>query len=233
MRVAFLLLGLLGSGLLQADDHLVRESTRTYMGRTRPPQRSEVWITEGKVRLQFSRVVSILRHDLGVRWTILTEKNRYLEEPLRTTPQGVKAVRIQEAGFNYEPIYTWRVKDPGTQEVLEGRPCQRLRVEGEADFASESQELWVDRAPGLDMARFFRQVLALELPEDRLALFRGSEPLRTGLVIKSVTTTEPAIAPASVVTSRIIKVEQAEAPAGFYDLPAGCVKVATLEALHQ
>ncbi len=70
------------AALAAADDHILLESRRTYMGRTYPPQTSEIWITADKTYARDGALITIERYDLGKRWRIDTRIKAYLEEDM-------------------------------------------------------------------------------------------------------------------------------------------------------
>ena len=147
--------------LSAADDHLTWSMKRTYMGRTYPPQTSEVWIAESKTYVRDGTVVTITRHDLGKRWILNPRTKKYLEEPLAAPPASPNAppkegkFRIQEYGWDYVPVYEWSVKETGETAVIDGRTCAKIILTGEADFATESRELWIAKDIPIDQNRYF------------------------------------------------------------------------------
>ncbi len=74
-----------------ADDHLLFESRRTYMGRTYPPQTCEIWIAADRTYARDGAVVTIERYDLGKRWRINTRAKAYFWRKPSTTPQKTEA----------------------------------------------------------------------------------------------------------------------------------------------
>jgi hypothetical protein len=236
VRCLMLMSAFSGTLKLMADDHIIREQTRTYMGSTTPPRRSEIWMGEGKIYYLYGSAVTITRYDLKKKWTILPEQKRYLEEPLggesRPAPKGPKTERIQTVGFDYQPEYDWVFRNSGHTEMVDGMNCRLVVLEGEADYAREVREMWVTREAPVDAKRYFQQILQPGLDPKLAAVYRKSADLRNGMVVKSRTVTEPAIAPPVVLESRIVRMEAAPPPAGIYDIPAGFRKVSSLEELY-
>ena len=219
----------------RADDHVVSELRRSYMGRTYPAQPSEVWLGADRTYVRDGAVVIITRTDLGKRWTVLPGRKKYLEEPL---PVPVKdkgpaaPVRLQEYGFDYEPRYEWTVRETADSATLGGLACRKYVVRGDAEYAEEVREMWVTESPPIDAKAYFERVVKPGLDPAWAKIYEHHGALRRGLVMKSVTATEPAIAPTTVVEVLVTKLETSAPPAGIYDLPSGLRKVATRAELY-
>ncbi len=226
---------LLAAGTGRADDHVASELRRSYMGRTYPVQPSEVWLGADRTYVKDGPVVIITRADLGKRWVVLPGRKKYLEEtlPLPAERQARPApVRLQEYGFDYEPRYEWAVRETAGTVSVGGLPCRKFIARGDAEYAEEVRELWVAENPPVDIKAYFERVVKPGLDPAWLKIYESHGPLRRGLVMKSVTTTEPAIAATTVVEIQVTKVESVPPPAGIYDLPAGLRKVATRAELY-
>jgi hypothetical protein len=225
-----------GTLSLMADDHIIREQTRTYAGNTSSPRRSEIWVGESKVYISSGNTVTIMRYDLKKYWTILPAQKRYFEEPLGAGSQPaakeLKPERIQTVGFGYQPEYDWIIRDPRRSEIVDGKHCRLVILEGVADYARELREIWVTRDTDVDGKRYFQQVLKPGLDPKLAAVYEKSPVLRNGSVVRSRTVTEPAIAPPGILESRIVNMEAAPPPAGIYDIPAGFRKASSLEELY-
>jgi hypothetical protein len=232
---ALLLGGLLASMAL-ADDHIVQESSRTYMGRTTPPRPSEVWMGEDKVCIKDGVVIIITRYDLKKRWTIIVPLKKYLEEdlgmPSGPKPQEEKPFRIQEYGFNYEPSYGWTIKKAAETETLDGRKCRKIAAQGEADYAEEMREMWVSEDVLINFKRYYDLVTKPNLDAQWLKIYEETPELKNGLVVKSVYTSEPPIAPTIVMVTKLVKAEIAPPPPNIYEVPEGMQKVKTREELY-
>jgi hypothetical protein len=233
--LGFLLGGLLAS-LALADDHIVQESSRTYMGRTTPPRPSEVWMGEDKVCIKDGVVIIIIRHDLKKRWTIIAPLKKYLEEdlgvPSGPMPQEEKPFRIQEFGFNYEPSYGWTIKKADEVETIDGRKCRKIVAQGEADYAEEVREMWVSEDVPINFKRYYDLVTKPNLDPQWLKIYEATPELKSGLVVKSVSTSEPPIAPTIVMVTKLVKAEIAPPPPNIYEVPEGMQKVKTREELY-
>jgi hypothetical protein len=218
-----------------ADDHIVSELKRTYMGRTYPAQPSEVWNGGDKTYVREGGVVIITRHDLKKRWIVLPGRKKYLEEPLaaahETKPPSQPA-RIQEYGFDYRPSYEWSIRAASETATIIGLSCRKYIARGEAEYAEEVREIWVASAPPIDVKSYYEQVVKPNLDDRWLKIYQDNEDLRKGLVVKSRTMTEPAIAPASVIELAVTTVEKARPPGDIYEVPAGLRKVATRAELY-
>ena len=75
-----------------------------------------------------------------------------------------------------------------------GLPCRKFVARGDAEYAEEVRELWVAENPPVDIKAYFDRVVKPGLDPAWLKIYESHGPLRRGLVMKSVTTTEPAIA---------------------------------------
>jgi hypothetical protein len=232
--LAFLIL-LAGPRTTRADDHVTSELRRTYMGRTTPVQPSEVWVSPEKTYLRDGRVVVILRYDLQKKWTIAASRKKYLEEPLNSPPPGREAAkppRIQEYGFDYEPVYEWTSSETPERTTLNGFPCRKILVRGEAEYAEEVLEMWVATEVPIDAKAYYERAIKPFLDESWLKIYQGRADLRKGIVLRSLITSEPAIAPASVTEIVVTKMEKARPPEGIYEVPEGFRKVSTKSDLY-
>ncbi len=219
-----------------ADDHVVQELTRTYMGRTTPPRASEVWMGEDKVCYKEGVVVIILRYDLKKRWTIIVPQKKYLEEDLGAAaapkPPETKPFRIQEYGFDYEPSYAWTVKKSEETETIDGRKCRKVVAQGDAEYSEEIREMWVTPDVPINFQRYYELVTKPNLDPQWLKIYEETPELKSGLVIKSVYTSEPPIAPTIVIVTKLVKAEIAPPPANIYEVPEGMQRVKTREELY-
>ncbi len=231
-----LLLACLPAAMALADDHIVQESSRTYMGRTTPPRTSEVWMGEDKVCIKDGVVIIIIRYDLKKRWTVIVPQKKYLEEDLGTPsgpkPQEEKPFRIQEYGFNYEPSYGWTLKKAAETETIDGRKCRKIVAQGDADYAEEVREMWVSEDVPINFKRYYDLVTKPNLDAKWLKIYEGTPELKSGLVVKSVYTSELPIAPTIVMVTKLVKAEIAPPPPNIYEVPEGMQKVKTREELY-
>lgn len=214
---------------LWADDHVVWEETRTFMGSAPPPRRSEVWIAKDKVYyLNAGRVGNILRSDLGKMWTVLIGQRRYFEEAMAasaTRPEKPAApARIQSVGFDYRPEYEWTLRDSGRTEEVNGRSCRVFTAEGEADYARETRELCVAYGTPIDAKNYFEKMGSLGADPSFVAFYRTTPALNEGLALRMRTVTTPALGSTMTVEIRILSAESTSPPDGVYDIPAGFQK---------
>lgn len=235
--IMLVLLAAVGPANAVSDDHVATAMTRTYMGRTMTMPASHTWVAADKVCYLSPQIIMIRRDDLGVVWTIIPRTKKYLEEPLATASDQTgsgeeKKLRIQEYGFDYEPVFDWTISVSGEPEIVEGKSCLKVTASGEADYASETREFWVTRDVPIDLSRYFERVVKPDLSPAWRALYEKTPALREGLVLKSVAATENAIAPTMVIESKIILVESAAAPPGTYEIPAGYQKAKTRDELR-
>lgn len=222
------------AGTLRADDHIVTEMSRTYMGQVMPPRPTETWIGENAVAVVVRGMAFITRFDLKKRWTIAERNKKYLEEPLDASPKGPEtAGRIQEQGFNYEPAYTWKVTETGETRTIDGRTCRKVIAAGDADYAEETREMWVAVDAPIDLKRYHARVTDTGSDRAWMELARQSPLLAAGIVLESKHVQTPPIAPEIVWVFRVTKLEAGAAPpSGIYEIPAGFTKAATQEELY-
>lgn len=228
---------LIPAGWVRADDHVMVEMVRTYMGNISKPRQSEKWISAQRVYSRTGGPVATLTcYDLGKVYTIHTGTRRYLEEPLPAGPKPAAAAegtRIQEAGFNYEPVFQWEFRDTGEEKVIEGRPCRHFILTGDADYAEEIRHLWITSALPVDLPRYWNHHLRMETTPELAGLYRQHPEIRQGLAQETKILTENAVAPAIEWNIRLILVETADPPAGLYEVPAGYKQVPGIDQLYQ
>lgn len=219
---------------LAADDHIVEERTRTYMGRTIPPMTSEIWIGENKMCYQGRSFNFIYRYDLKKRYSINLRNKKYLEEPLEKSSQTAEKekTRIQTLGFDYEPVYDWIVTKTNEEKIIDGHKCRLYVLEGDADYAEEERELWIAQDVPIDLDRYFEFVVKPGLDEEWIKIYEKNPELKHSVTLESQTLTEPPIAPTMTWKSKITTIESAEPAEGLYELPEGFQKVETEEELY-
>lgn len=226
---------LAGAGPGRADDHVMSELKRTYMGRTYPTQTSEVWLDGDRTYVRDGAVVTITRQDLKKRWIILPGRKKYLEEPLGASPENretVKPARIQEYGFDYEPSYEWTIRETSETATINGLPCRKVVARGDAAYAEEVREMWVAEGAPIDVKAYYERVVKPNLGEPWAKIWESHEFLRKGIIMKSRTTNEPAIAPPSVIEITVVRMEKSPPPEKIYEIPDGLRKVMTRAELY-
>lgn len=220
----------------KADDHIVQEQSRTYMGRTSPPRPSEAWIAADKINIKDGAVMIITRYDLNKRWTIVIPSKKYIEEDLAVPAEfkvpDEKPFRIQEYGFNYEPSYDWTIENKTPAETIDGRRCRKIVARGDADYAEEVREMWLTEDVPIDIKRAYEMLTKPNLDAGWLKIYETTPALKNGFVVKSVTTSEHPIAPTMVLVTKLTKVEIAPPPPGIYEVPAEMQKVRTFKELY-
>ena len=219
-------------GTLRADDHIVTEMSRTYMGQVSPPRATETWVRDTAVAILDRGLTTITRFDLKKRWTILDRNKKYLEESLEPQVQKAPTVRVQELGFGYEPVYTWKVVETGETRNIGGRTCRKVVAEGEADYAEETREMWVAVEAPIDLKQYHSRITGSDSDPAWTELVRQSPLLRAGIVLESKHVQTPAIAPEMTRIFRVTKMEAGVVPPpGLYEIPAGFTKAASLDEL--
>lgn len=222
---------------LAADDHVVEERSRTYMGRTIPPRQAEIWIGEASYCYKSRTFIHITRYDLKKKYTINLGNKKYMEEPLEEpstpAPPEKKVVRIQELGFErITPVYDWIVKKTDEEKVIEGKKCRLIILDGDADYAEEKRELWLTRDVPIDIARYFERIVKPGLDEEWRKVYEAHPELRDSFILESITTTEGPIAPTIVWEQRVKTIEAADPPEGIYAVPEGFTRVETRDELY-
>lgn len=237
MRKAILAKRLLALGMaaaaipVAADDHLLIESRRTYMGRTYPPQTSELWIAADKTYAREGAMVTIERYDLGKRWRINTRAKAFLEEALDApaeAPSGALA-RVQELGWTYVPDYVWTGELTKEEKTIDGLPCRKAVLTGIAEYADEVREIWLAKDVPIDVPRYFKRFVQPALSGSLARAFAKTSALRDWLPIQTIVTRDPPIAGRTIWETAAIKIEAARPPDGVYDLPPGLDKAADRE----
>ncbi len=222
----------------RADDHIIRESKRTYMGSTRDLPKSEFWISARKAFIRDEATVVLIDFDKMKQFVLMPNKKRYVEEayPSRTSqirgPSQNSGSRISDFGFSYVPQFDWSVKETGETATINGTTCSRVVLTGEADYAQEVRELWIATESPVDATRFYSRIVAPFLDERKAELNRRFPVLTRGLVMKTTITIEPAIAPCTVMEENTT-VEQAPPPAGIYEIPSGYTKASSVKEAYQ
>lgn len=222
------------SAFLIADDHIVEERTRTYMGRTTPPTKTEMWIGENKRCYQGSSFTLIHRYDLKKRYIINLRNKKYMEEPVEelSKPPEKEETRIQTLGFSYQPIFDWIVTKTDKEKIIDGLTCRLYILEGDADYAEEKRELWVTQDVPIDLDRYYKLIVEPDLDEEWSKIYEKNPELKNSIALESQIITENAIAPTMTWNTRITKIESAEPPEGIYGLPEGFQRVETREELY-
>lgn len=218
---AMLFLGLGTAALaapVAADDHILAESRRSYMGRTYPPQTSEIWIGPDKVYARAGAVTTIDRYDLGKRWVLNTRTMKCLEETIGApaVPEGEskEPARVQELGWSYAPSYVWTGKMTGEDKIIDGRTCVKALLTGVAEYAEETREIWLAKDVPIDARQYFQRLIAPGLDGTLARVYGKTSALRDRLPIRAVIIQEPPIAGRTVWENIMTKIETAAPPAG-------------------
>lgn len=115
----------------------------------------------------------------------------------------------------------------GETKEINGFPCRRFEALGEADFAEIKGVYWITEKPGVPGGRALHAYILGQIKGDRQragqAKIMTSQP--DAVVVLREETIEHSIAPTSVQTWSLVKLEEAPAPPGIYDLPAGLKKI--------
>ena len=221
-------------GHVRADDHVVLERTRTYMGTTSPSSLTDIWLNDRAVAVRKGDKLTVYRFDVGKIWTIAIGKNRYTEDSLASPGDNLASDNgpdaPHEAGFSYTPYYEWTIVRTDTMATVGRYSCRKLVAHGEADYSDATIDMRVTGGVTINLKRFFRRYLTFTSDPAWRTLYRSDTAFfQTHFVMKSALTEEPAIA-TTIVTETLVKsVEIGEPPPGVYELPKGCARVTTLD----
>ncbi len=215
-------------GSLWADTLVQYESSRVYMDSERK-QAGELWLTQGKSCQKSGNRVWIFREDLNRRWIIDLGEKTYWEYPLKESqaPAAPEKVDVHTLWLNYSPEFEWKVTETGETKDISGFTCRRYEVKGIADFAEADGEYWLADSAATPAGKAYRDYLVkqLEGDADRGGLLKLLGEHSSLFPVLRQDVLERSIAPTIRQTYRIVKFEEAAAPGGVYDLPAGLKKL--------
>jgi hypothetical protein len=229
-----LALATIATSSVYADDHVIIEQIRSGMGTRFPPRTTEIWLSETGLAVTSGRMITITRSDLQKRWTLSMQTKRYFEEPL--SPPAVQpkndTIAIQRQGWDYQPVYDWVVSEPQKEELVGEQRCRLILADGDADYSTESVELWVAEKVPIDLVRFHERVASKMMDSEWQGLLTACPALKTSFIMKSVDKTDFPIAPPMTMESRVTKIEAAASPPKTYELPEGFQRVKSIEELY-
>src|SRR3989338_3491309 len=217
-----------------ADDHIIFQRIRSGLGVRFPARSTEIWMNESSVWLKGSAYVTIERYDLQKRWIVSPGKKRYVEVPLTPAPEkkiNNDSVAIQRAGWTYAPTYEWTVKETDQEAVIGDQPCMLIVAEGDADYSSESVELWVAKSAPVNAALYNERVTAGAVDFDWQDLLNVFPTLKNRFIMRFVDKRRPPIAPETTYETKITKVETAAPPPMIYEVPDGFQRVNSVQEL--
>jgi hypothetical protein len=230
--LAIAILGVLSAavGTARADAHAVVESTRLYMDQETKVT-FEYWIAPDRSSRSASGRVTITRGDLGLAWDLDLNARSYTESVIQKpqSPPSRQGQDMRKLWLDfYEPEFDWTVRETGASRSFIGFDCREFRASGEADFAEMSAVYWICLAPDVPGAKAFHDYsLTQYRGVGRMtALSRLLEENPDGICAYREEAVENSIAPTVRATTSLTKLEEAEAPPGTYDIPAGFKKLA-------
>jgi len=230
MACLFITPGLLAAGgTARADTHAVVESTRLYMDQETKVT-FEYWIGRDRSSRTAAGRATITRDDLGLVWNLDLGGKSYTESVLRKpeAPPARHSPDMRKLWLEfYEPDYAWTITNTGSVKTVNGYECREFRAKGEADFAEMNAAYWICLTPGLPGAKAFHDYSLGQYQGDRrmAALLKILEDNPEGFCADRDEAVEPSIAPTSRAHTGLTKLEEAEAPAGTYEIPAGFRKL--------
>ncbi len=235
----------LAAPLVAGDVHSVFTSGTSWYGRETSAT-TENWVGPDKEYHKKTYEISIVRRDLGVRWSLNPADKTYVEYPLAGKPPakpGAKPARAAAAPESAaekekedlrfvgllstsEPDFEWSDRELGGTEAVAGIPCRLFLVRGDADFASIEIRLGIapEAAGTMPPPAEFQDVFR----RDREALERVEKVMAgfpKGALLKMSLAADPPIGDIRKASLELEVFEEKAAPAGIYDLPAGYKKV--------
>jgi hypothetical protein len=232
-----LLPGVLSSAPAQAaaapppDTHAVVESTRLYMDQETKVV-FEYWIAADRSSRTAARRTTITRNDLGLVWNLDLDAGTYTEvtiaKPGKEGPPARAAADMRKLWLDYyEPEYAWTIEETGESRSFNQFACREYRARGEADFAEMAAAYWICRSPGDPAVRAFHDYSLTQYRDGNrmAALLKLLEGMPDGICVYRQESVENSIAPTVRAHTELMKLEQAEAPAGTYEIPAGFRKL--------
>lgn len=212
----------------RADTHMLTSTSRVYMDQERKTP-GEAWIAPGRSWTKSGPRIQITREDLGVVWSI-EPGGAYREYSLKEIEPAPAAapVDMRKAWLDYYiPEFDWTFAEAGETKEINGFPCRGIKSEGEADFAEIKAAYWVCDAAGVPGGAGLRAFVLSQIKDDRqragLGKVLAGRP--DAFPVLREETIENSIAPTIVQKWELVKLEEAPAPAGIYDLPAGLKKL--------
>ena len=207
--------------------HIQVHSEFDYMARVRSFDQ-ECWLAEKARRVVEGERVTITREDLGVTWRLTPSTRTYTESPrppADTAASQPAAFDIHTAGWNWEPDYTWSVRESGQQATRLDRACREFVADGDADYAEAHVTFWACQPTQGTVVSPNDVVLARLRSDGARKIILETLASRGGLwVLQVEERQEPAIAPTLVIRARAVTLELASPPAGIFELPADAKK---------
>ena len=217
------------------DDHILVESTRSYMGHIFPKMTSEFWVTNDNVYVKSRRFITITRYDLKKKWMISPEQKRYFEESVDRPVHGDKDKEtpskqsIHDVGWDYIPHYDWIIEKTDQKQEISGWECQKVIADGDADYKEKTIEIWVSKNAPINIDRFNNMTLLAD--EEWENIFQTSPELKKMFIVQTKHTIVNDIAPTIYRENKLIKAETADPPQNIYELPEGLEKVNSFREL--
>jgi hypothetical protein len=232
MACLFIIPGLLAAGAAaRADTHAVVESTRLYMDQ-QTKVTFEYWVAPDRSSRKAAGRATITRDDLGLVWNLDLDGKSYSESVLRkpaaAPPPSGPGRDMRKLWLDYyEPDFAWTIKDTGERKTVNGFDCREFRATGEADFAEMDAAYWICLTPGIPGGKALHDYSLGQYRGDgrMAALLKLLEENPEGFCAYREETVEPSIAPTARAYTGLMKLEEAEAPPGTYEIPAGFRKL--------
>jgi hypothetical protein len=228
MKKLILLFIFLAGDLAAQDFHAVLKTSRTYMDHTRDYQ-TEYWFCKDKSCIKRGRQTTIVRHDLGLVWTIFGKN--YYEKRLNSEDQNQKPEKeefnVSTFGFErYTPDYDWIVKKSDQTKMINGFLCEQYLSDGDADFAETQSEFWICQKSTINGSNLFNKILQEEFKNDKARQQIGQvlKKNKNSFPVKMYETVVNSIAPNMIYDIQLATFEETKIEKEIYELPQGLEK---------
>ena len=225
LRAFWLFCSLLPAGALASDWHVILENHWEFRAMIRKTQQ-DCWLADGRSHCVQDGRVRLVRKDLGVVWRLNSKDKTYIEEkiePPKAEP-AKREVDFHTLGFDYEPSYDWQLKETGEPKQILGFPCRGFQADGDADFAEMTVKFWVCTEPALAISGAENDLVLGEAGPANAILKEALSKHPGSFILLIDSVLEPPIGDTNHRIISVLKLENAEAPAGIYEVPEGFKK---------
>jgi hypothetical protein len=207
-----------------ADLHVQKEEKRYSKDLSRnSTSTADVWRSKSAEYYAARDQITITRQDLKKRWVINAKAKTYLEISLDHPPSPEAREKLHNEGYEYEPELDWVLKETREEKEICGFGCKKFVLEGDADYSKKTIEIWITDAVGIHQDSYDHPERDFQGREAG-PLLEKYEPLKNRFVLWEKVIDERPIGQTYIWESRVLKIEEAQAPAGIYDLPQGLKK---------
>ncbi len=218
LRVSLIIL-ILCSGLFAQSFYMEQETTSSgMMGMGGGTSVQKFWYTKDKIRIESPKndQVTILRFDIEKVYLISPKKKTYAEMSLDEFRQLAKMgmAMLKQAGA---PV---KVRKTGETKTINGYKCYAVEV----DNSGMKQKMWFSKDLKIGKDLYFEYLKKMpEVAEAAEMIYKDKEiegvPVLTETEISVMGNTIKS-------TTKLLKIEKTNPPAGLFELPSGLKKVA-------